>query len=253
MLSGVNSSTLRAAAEETARTLSDAAARLLHTTTSALDHADAVDQQAAADTASYHEQVTGLSAQIADLTAENIELRDANRSLAESNAAEIATADAAVVAVRDARDDAQTARADQGRAEVEHATEQRAMQDEVASMQAVLEQAQEAAAAAEIRSVQAADELQRVIAQAQIDQEQAVAVAYETGRGEVLATIPGLVHEAESAGQSIGRHAVLNLLGDSSSALDRQPLTLVHEVLTDALTEDTLPAGSPVLRLEQTS
>ena len=253
MLSGVNSSTLRASAEESSRTLSDAATRLQQYALSALDHADAVDEKAASDTAAYHEQVTGLSAQIADLTAENTELRDANRSLAESNAAEIAVADAAVVAARDAREDAQTARADQGRAEVEHATEQRAMRDEVTSMRAAVEQAQEATAAAEIRSVQVAEELQRVIAQAQLDQEQAVAVAYETGRGEVLVTIPGLVRAAESAGQGIGRHAVLNLLGDASSALDRQPLALVHDVLTDALTEDTLPAGSQALRLEQTS
>lgn len=253
MLSGVNSPTLRAAAEESGRTLSDAATRLQQYAQSALDHADAVDEKAATDTAGYHEQVTDLSAQIADLTADNAHLRDANQTLAESNTAEIATADAALVDARDAREDAQTARADQGRAEVEHATEQRAMRDEVARMQAALEQAQEAAAAAEIRSVQAAEELQRVIAQAQIDQEQAVSLAYETGRAEVLTTIPGLVHAAETAGQSIGRHAVLDLLGQSSEALDRQPLALVHEVLADALTEDTLPVGSPALRLEQSA
>ena len=230
--------------------LSEAATRLQQTTISAVEQAEVSAAAAAQDRAEHLQRVTALTERIDLLDAEVLRLTASNGDLAARESLSLAEADRAVVDARTAREDAAHARADQGRAEAVHATEQAATAAELQRMGAEVTRAQNSEARALELLAQTRQSMQDQATQAQIELEQAATTAYDTGRSEVLDTVPALVEAASQAGQSAGRHAVLNLLDASAGAMAGEPLSMVHSVLADALTDDTLPPGTPALHLE---
>lgn len=247
MLSDVTSPPLRATAEASSRNMLDAMTQLQQNMAAAMELTDSAAAQAAADVALSLDRLNDLAGQIAILTDENQELRTANHDLVACAAQHKIDADITAKDVLFAREDAARARSDQGRAEAEYATEH------AARINAAAEQKQQAELAAQAELARIGEEQQRRAAQAQIDLQQAISTAYATGRAEVLATIPSLIEAAVNEGQSAGRHAVLNLLEASSSAMQDQPLVLVHSILADALTDEAFPSGIPPLLLDTAS
>ena len=86
-------------------------------------------------------------------------------------------------------------------------------------MQLTVADATENAAYSEDRSIKLEADHRVAIDRARTELDQAVAVAYATGRDEVTAVIPGLVANAASHTEHAGRRAGLTVLSGAAAVL----------------------------------